>query len=79
VLPVSILNFCSEESLRVIRGGAGWRDRLSTAGESNLAEYAFDVGSHEKDSEQRGYRPNPNMAEKVAIPGKLCACAQQQQ
>jgi hypothetical protein len=38
VLPVSILNFCLEESLRVIRGGAGWRDRLSTAGESNLAD-----------------------------------------
>src|SRR5438105_11731170 len=39
VLPVSILNFCSEESLRLIRGDAGWRDRLfKLLGESNLAD-----------------------------------------
>jgi beta-glucosidase/6-phospho-beta-glucosidase/beta-galactosidase len=35
VLPVSIVEFLLEESLRVMRGDAGWRNRPSTADQSN--------------------------------------------
>jgi len=38
LLPVSILNFCSEESLRVIRGALVGGTDFQLLGESNLAD-----------------------------------------
>jgi hypothetical protein len=38
LFPVFTLNFGFERIAAVRRGVAGWRDRLSTAGESNLAD-----------------------------------------
>jgi hypothetical protein len=55
VLPVSILNFCSEESLRVIRGGAGCGTDFQLRGESNLADiYSMCEVRKTIHSEQRG-------------------------
>src|SRR2546426_2355881 len=69
VLPVSILNFCLEESLRVIRVSLVGGTDSQLLGESNLADIYWMCEARKTiHSEQRTNRPHPNTTETTEEP-----------